>query len=282
MKKRMCVFLLLIIGISMWNFFISNSIASTSIYVPSDDPTDPFIITTETSYLISGGEFEIDGIATYYHQVFIDSYKLYGFIWGAGMDQFNFELTKEDGSITVFQTFQEEWDSNVMLFEVSESGIYNLTIEQPDNVVGSSGFDGMGVFSIPELVLGETLNTPWTFDGIMWTIAYYDFQAKGYEQGCCIQSKYFRWDDLPLGGGAQSINIDSTTHEEFSGDSITTINTEGRYIIYIYGTRILPIDEYQELVDAPPFIFIPGFNAFVFPAILLGIAFAAKKIKTKF
>jgi hypothetical protein len=38
---------------------------------------------------------------------------------------------------------------------------------------------------------------------------------------------------------------------------------------------------YNEPVSEPP-PSIPGFNALLFPAILLGIAFAAKKIKTKF
>lgn len=45
---------------------------------------------------------------------------------------------------------------------------------------------------------------------------------------------------------------------------------------------ILNINYYVSILDPPPFIFIPGFNAILFPAILLGIAFAAKKIKTKF
>lgn len=278
-KSKVLVSFLLIFIISV--IYIPSCIGdSTQTYKLSANPSDPFEFTVNTPYLTGG---ILISTGSYYSQVFLNADILYFYYWGADANQLDIKLEKAGGSFTVFDYNNQEWNSYVMLLEVSKSGIYNLTItnSHQDEVGGS--FYGTGFFTIDKLTFGQQYSRDYGFTSNQICIAYSNFSVDEYKQGSGTPSYFHLWNPLS-GQSSHYYNLNKNKDSTFHGANATDISVAGRYIIYNDGTIISSINEYVATNNRSTKQ-ISGFN----PVLIIGLSFAVlliisykiKKIKAK-
>ena len=273
------ILLITILFLSVLGIFYSiPPVQAAETYTYSTDPSNPFIYTVDVVYTETDNDIDWPGVATMYHQVYLFADKLYLYYWGTDDDWGIYRLFKADIGTEIFNlTGNWHWGSRgLVLFEVAQSGWYNLTIEVWWG--GGSGFSGTSIFQVPELQLSEVLSTygPAGFTANSITIAYYNFgTVKQYKQTPFVFSSYFYYGSYASNHVEVISYASHSSDSKFSEDPVKFSNS-GTYIIYEPSSSMSPIYEYQS--SSIPLI--EGYNL-VIAFFLIGIYYYTKKLKIR-
>lgn len=163
MKNKKCF----MIGFLMISVFLGIAIKTNYVkayigtYEKRTDPSNPFIFMTDIVYVPIDHELNFHEIETLYHQVVLQINNYYLFYLSCslgGISKLYFNLATDQFIDNYNEDFEYISDGMIylVLFNVSQTGLYNLTLE-----FGTIGFDtyigfyGIGFLELPNMNLNE-------------------------------------------------------------------------------------------------------------------------------